>query len=74
MDAADKYNATILVGAVQDDFPIGTRLRKKSGSQWQGFVVGYYSSSLTTKGVAVESETHRGSVQIYPATAMEIVP
>jgi len=54
-------------------FDIGTRVRKKSGSQWEGFVCGYYSTSLTPNGVCVESSTHKGSVQIYPAKALEIV-
>ena len=34
---------------------IGTRLRKKSGSSWQGRVVGYYSTELTDVGYCVES-------------------
>ena len=50
---------------------LGTRVRKKSGSSWQGHVVGYYSTSLTPIGYAVESEREPGSVQIYPAAALE---
>lgn len=50
---------------------LGTRLRKKSGSSWQGRVVGYYSTNLTPLGYAVESEREPGSVQIYPASALE---
>lgn len=53
--------------------PIGTRLRKKSGSSWQGRVVGYYSTSLTPVGYAIESEREPGSVQIYPAGALEAI-
>ena len=53
---------------------IGTRLRKKSGSSWQGRVVGYYSTSLTRVGYCIESEREPGSVQIYPASALEVVP
>lgn len=52
---------------------MGTRLRKKSGSSWQGKVVGYYSTELTEVGYCIESERERGSVQIYPATALEPV-
>ncbi len=52
-------------------YALGDRVRKKSGSQWSGRVVGYYSTALTPQGVAVESEHHVGSVQIYPATALE---
>lgn len=52
----------------------GTRLRKKSGSEWQGRVVGFYSTAFTSEGYAIESEVHRHSVQIYPASALERVP
>lgn len=54
--------------------PLGTRVRKTKGSSWQGAVVGYYSSSLTPHGVNVESEREPGSVQVYPARALEVVP
>ena len=52
---------------------MGTRLRKKSGSSWQGKVVGYYSTELTDVGYCIESEREPGSVQIYPASALEPV-
>jgi hypothetical protein len=52
-------------------FLIGTRVRKKSGSSWQGKVVGTYATALTLEGYAVESEREPGSVQIYPASALE---
>lgn len=52
---------------------IGTRLRKRKGSSWQGRVVGYYSTELTPVGYAIESEREPGSVQIYPASALEVV-
>lgn len=51
---------------------LGTRVRKISGSQWQGFIVGFYATELTPEGYAVESDTHCGSVQIYPAKALEL--
>ena len=54
-------------------FCLGQMVRKKSGSEWQGRVVGFYSTALTPEGYAVESESHKGSVQIYPASALEIV-
>lgn len=50
---------------------IGTTLKKKSGSNWHGKVVGYYSTSLTPIGYAIESAFEAGSVQIYPASALE---
>lgn len=52
-------------------FAYGTRVRKRSGSSWHGRVVGWYSSSLTELGWAVESEREIGSVQIYPDAALE---
>ena len=55
------------------DFQIGDHVRKKSGSEWQGHIVGWYSTGLTKTGYAVESESHLGSVQIYPESALELV-
>jgi dihydrofolate reductase (trimethoprim resistance protein) len=52
-------------------FFIGSRVRKRSGAEWQGRIVGWYSTALTPEGYAVESEHHAGSVQIYPSTALE---
>jgi dihydrofolate reductase (trimethoprim resistance protein) len=54
-------------------FLLGERVRKKSGAAWQGKIVGWYSTKLTPQGYAVESEFHAGSVQIYPASALERV-
>lgn len=51
----------------------GQMVRKKSGSEWQGQIVGWYSTELTPEGYAVESESHKGSVQIYPAAALEAI-
>ena len=63
----------ILEEAMFDNFrwPLGTRVTKTKGSQWTGKVVGFYSTSLTAEGYAVESETERGSVQIYPVAALK---
>ena len=52
-------------------FKLGDLVRKIKGSEWHGTVVGTYSTSLTPEGYAVESATERGSVQIYPAAALE---
>lgn len=49
------------------------RVRKTSGSEWQGRICGTYSTEQTPEGYAVESEAHAGSVQIYPAKALEAV-
>ena len=55
-------------------FVFGDRVRKTKGSSWQGGVVGTYSTTLTPEGYCVESEREPGSVQIYPASALESVP
>lgn len=57
-------------------FKLGDLVQKKTGSDWFGLVVGMYSTKLTPEGYAVESTYHPGSVQIYPAAALEhvIVP
>ena len=52
-------------------FLMGQRVRKKAGANWQGRVVGWYSTVLTPQGYAVESEFHPGSVQIYPVSELE---
>jgi dihydrofolate reductase (trimethoprim resistance protein) len=52
-------------------FKRGDTVRKVSGSQWHGVIVGTYSTALTPEGYAVESWTEKGSVQIYPAKALE---
>lgn len=51
-------------------FKRGDHVHKRSGARWQGKVVGYYSTTLTPEGYAVESDTESGSVQIYPAKAL----
>jgi hypothetical protein len=52
-------------------FQIGDVVRKVSGSDWCGTVVGKYSTKQTPEGYCVESFYHPGSVQIYPAKALE---
>jgi len=54
-------------------FKRGDEVQKVSGSKWKGKVVGNYSTALTPEGYAVESSTETGSVQIYPAKALELV-
>lgn len=51
-------------------FELGQRVTKSKGSQWTGRIVGFYSTDLTPIGYAVESETEKGSVQIYPEVAL----
>jgi hypothetical protein len=52
-------------------FAPGQQVRKTKGAHWRGKVVGWYRTELTTEGYAVESSTEKGSVQIYPAAALE---
>lgn len=54
-------------------FNFGERVKKRAGAKWQGRVVGWYTTDLTPEGYAVESDYHKGSVQIYPVTALERV-
>lgn len=59
--------------ATPPKFSRGDLVRKRSGSAWEGRVVGEYSTALTPEGYAVESAAHPGSVQIYPAAALDLV-
>jgi R67 dihydrofolate reductase len=59
---------------IESKFKLGDRVRKIKGSQWSGKIVGTYSTDLTPEGYAVESSTEKGSVQIYPAAALEKIP
>lgn len=53
-------------------FIMGDLVKKLKGSEWEGYIVGWYSTELTPEGYAVESMVHTGSVQIYPAAALEL--
>ena len=71
---ADLYRTGQLIHAVPSvtrKFSLGDRVTKTKGSSWTGLVVGFYSTSLTPIGYAVESENEPGSVQIYPESALE---
>lgn len=54
-------------------FQYGDVVKKKSGSEWSGTVVGFYSTEQTPEGYAVESDKHKNTVQIYPLAALELV-
>ncbi|WP_422908963.1 hypothetical protein [Pseudomonas songnenensis] len=71
--AFEHYAAPIAQTAPQGKFRMGEPVRKISGSQWKGKVVGTYSTELTPEGYCVESSAEKGSVQIYPAKALEAV-
>jgi dihydrofolate reductase (trimethoprim resistance protein) len=52
-------------------FKLGDYVKKTKGSEWHGIIVGTYSTELTPEGYAVESFYELGSVQIYPAAALQ---
>lgn len=52
-------------------FQIGDFVRKRSGSWWEGRVVGFYSTDQTPDGVCVQLDKPMGPVQIYPVSALE---
>lgn len=54
-------------------FKLGDMVRKTKGSSWSGRVVGFYSTTLTPIGYAVESRYETGSVQIYPENALAAI-
>ncbi len=65
------YRAPIAQTNPQGKFRMGDLVKKSTGSEWEGRVVGWYSTEQTPEGYAVESSAHRNSVQIYPAKALE---
>lgn len=55
-------------------FKRGDSVRKKGNKgQWHGIICGEYSTDITSIGYAVESVLEKGSVQIYPESALEPV-
>lgn len=73
LEAAQTEAEMIAFAKAARRFVLGDRVRKMKGSSWQGRVCGFYSTSLTPVGYAVESEREPGSVQIYPEAALEAV-
>jgi R67 dihydrofolate reductase len=59
--------------APRPKFALGGQVRKIKGSSWSGTVAGAYSTAPTPEGYAVESFTEHGSVQVYPASALEAI-
>ena len=51
-------------------FRLGDMVEKRSGAEWVGRVVGFYSTEQTPEGYAVESAFHKNTVQIYPVAAL----
>lgn len=52
-------------------FAEGDLVRKKSGSWWEGRIVGTYTTEQTPRGYAVQLDKPFGPVQIYPESALE---
>ncbi len=52
---------------------VGTAVRKKSGSWWEGKIVGFYSTEQTPFGYCIQLDKPFGPVQIYPETALELI-
>lgn len=46
-------------------------VKKKSGSWWEGYIVGFYNTEDNPNGVAVQLPVPHGPVQISPAAALE---
>ena len=62
-----------MTDAIEARFPRGCAVRKISGPEWLGLVVGYYSSTFTPEGLVIEctAEGARGQVHVEPAKRME---
>lgn len=73
VDAYTRAEQKMRIDRLMTLAPMGSIWRKKSGSEWSGRVVGYYSTTLTSEGLCIESDKHAGSVQIYPVKALEQV-
>jgi hypothetical protein len=70
-----QYKKAIL-GALEPkgSFAEGDVVYKPKGSWWQGTVVGFYSTSQTPEGYAVQLDNVKdGPVQIYPVQALELL-
>lgn len=66
-------DAMLKISGKNFKFKLGDEVRKTKGAEWQGTIVGMYSTTLNPEGYAVESFVHQGSVQIYPASMLELV-
>ena len=69
----DRPSARMQTMCYRDLFPLGCLVRKISGPEWLGKVVGYYSSSFTPEGLVIECTAEGGQVHVEPAKRMERV-
>ena len=53
-------------------FNLGDYVQKKSGAEFEGRIVGTYSTKLTAEGYCIESAYHKGTVQLYPVAALRL--
>lgn len=54
-------------------FQQGDKVKKKSGSQYHGYIVGFYSTELTPEGYVVKSINHKNFVRMHPVEELELV-
>lgn len=53
-------------------FTLGSRVKKRTGSWWEGKVVGFYSTEQTPIGYCVQLDcVELAPVQIFPEAALE---
>lgn len=69
----DLFCQVTAIAVFKTEFRLGQMVSKKSGSWWEGRVVGFYSTEQTPDGVCVQLDLPMGPVQIYPASALELV-
>lgn len=74
--AAEMDSRGTALGVGEWAYELGDRVFKPKGSWWEGKVVGFYSTSQTPRGYAVQLQTRddNGPVQIYPEDALEYRP
>jgi len=53
-------------------YRMGTWVETREGARWRGKIVGQYRTSMNRQGYVVESAYEPGSVQVYPASALEL--
>ena len=71
--AADEIRSLRAQVEQERAYPIGTRVRKVSGPEWDGVVVGYYSSTFTPDGLVIECTVPgaKGQVHVEPSKRIE---
>ena len=70
-DLLEKLQALVESLRPSRRWELGDLVKKKSGAEWRGCIVGFYSTDLTPIGYCVASAFEENSVQIYPESALE---